>query len=161
MLSEQEFKEKVRLAPLVSIDFIVKDPAGNVLLGMRNNRPAQGYLFVPGGSVRKGEDFYGGALPRIAWKEFGMRLRREDVHPIGLFRHSYADNFSGTEFGTDYFACGFRVIPFVERGCVEQREERPQHREWVWMGEAQLLQDPRVHPNTKAYFQKNPPNKLF
>jgi colanic acid biosynthesis protein WcaH len=36
----------------VSIDLIVRDADGRVLLGLRNNRPARDWWFVPGGIVR-------------------------------------------------------------------------------------------------------------
>lgn len=55
MLAQHEFLEIVRLTPLVSIDLIVLDQAGDVLLGRRVNRPAQGMWFVPGGRIRKDE----------------------------------------------------------------------------------------------------------
>src|SRR5262245_15102798 len=57
MLSRQDFLQVVRDAPLVSIDLIVRNLEGEVLLGLRNNRPAQGWWFVPGGIVRKNERF--------------------------------------------------------------------------------------------------------
>jgi hypothetical protein len=41
------------LAPLVSIDLIIRDNADRVLLGLRNNEPAKGYFFVPGGIILK------------------------------------------------------------------------------------------------------------
>ena len=37
-----EFLEVVIRAPLVSIDLIVRDAAGRVLLGLRRNAPARG-----------------------------------------------------------------------------------------------------------------------
>ena len=54
-LEREDFRTAVRLSPLVSIDLVVRDAAGRVLLGWRNNRPAQHCWFVPGGSIRKQE----------------------------------------------------------------------------------------------------------
>jgi colanic acid biosynthesis protein WcaH len=39
-----------------------------LLLGLRNNRPAQGSWFVPGGAIRKGEP-RAAALQRVAARE--------------------------------------------------------------------------------------------
>jgi colanic acid biosynthesis protein WcaH len=39
-LTGSDFARIVRLAPLVSIDIIVKDPQGYTLLGLRVNEPA-------------------------------------------------------------------------------------------------------------------------
>ena len=49
-LSNDEFIFVVRHVPLVSFDIIIKDPAGNVLVGLRTNEPAKGKYFVPGGN---------------------------------------------------------------------------------------------------------------
>jgi hypothetical protein len=42
MLAEDTFKKIVASTPLVSIDLLVRDTQGNILLGKRVNRPAQG-----------------------------------------------------------------------------------------------------------------------
>ena len=55
LLSLDDFHTVVRLAPLVFIDFIIRNARGEVLLGLRNNEPAQGFYFVPGGIVLKQE----------------------------------------------------------------------------------------------------------
>jgi colanic acid biosynthesis protein WcaH len=49
-LSPDEFAQLVRIAPLVSIDVIVRDGQGSVLLGRRNFEPAKGSYFVPVGA---------------------------------------------------------------------------------------------------------------
>ncbi|HGU2589280.1 TPA: NUDIX domain-containing protein, partial [Escherichia coli] len=52
-LHSQDFATIVRSTPLISIDLIVENEFGEILLGKRINRPAQGYWFVPGGRVLK------------------------------------------------------------------------------------------------------------
>ena len=47
MLELETFKTVVASTPLVSIDLIVRNRQGQVLLGLRTNRPAQGGWFVP------------------------------------------------------------------------------------------------------------------
>src|SRR3954466_13792753 len=54
-LSDAQFADVVRLAPLVSIDLVIRDPDGDVLVGLRTNAPAKGFWFVPGGRIRKNE----------------------------------------------------------------------------------------------------------
>lgn len=51
----QQWAEVVERTPLVSIDLVVTNARQEVLLGWRNNKPAQHCWFVPGGVVRKGE----------------------------------------------------------------------------------------------------------
>jgi hypothetical protein len=60
-LAGNDFARVVRLAPLVSIDILVKDPQGYTLLGLRVNEPAKGKYFVPASFARM--------------KRYGMRLR--------------------------------------------------------------------------------------
>ena len=50
-LASKTFQTIIGATPLVSIDLIVKKAKGEVLLGYRTNRPAQGDWFVPGGWV--------------------------------------------------------------------------------------------------------------
>ena len=54
-LDKKIFQTIVQNTPLVSIDLVIKNAQDQVLLGRRNNRPAQGYWFVPGGRIRKNE----------------------------------------------------------------------------------------------------------
>jgi colanic acid biosynthesis protein WcaH len=58
LLSPDDFRSVVRLAPLVSIDLIIRNVRGEVLLGLRNNEPAKGSYFVPGGIILKQERLY-------------------------------------------------------------------------------------------------------
>ncbi|WP_188925660.1 NUDIX domain-containing protein [Shewanella algicola] len=57
--------------PLVSIDFVVYNQKGEVLLGKRNNRPAQGGWFVPGGRIKK-DELMSAAFKRLAKNELGV-----------------------------------------------------------------------------------------
>lgn len=52
-LDATTFETVVASTPLISIDLLVKNKKGEYLLGLRNNRPAQGYWFVPGGRIQK------------------------------------------------------------------------------------------------------------
>ena len=45
MLELEMFKAVIASTPLVSIDLIVMNSQGEILMGLRNNRPAQGYWF--------------------------------------------------------------------------------------------------------------------
>src|SRR5262245_10728718 len=53
-LSEGKFSYIVRCAPLPSLDLIIRDSDGKVLVGLRTNEPAKNYYFVPGGVTRDG-----------------------------------------------------------------------------------------------------------
>ena len=55
MIERERFIEIVRDTPLVSVDLVLVRGGAEILFGLRNNRPAQGSWFVPGGAIRKGE----------------------------------------------------------------------------------------------------------
>ena len=55
MLPKKQYIEVVKNTPLVSIDLIIEDTEGNILLGYRLNSPAKHTWFVPGGVIRKNE----------------------------------------------------------------------------------------------------------
>ena len=84
MIDKETFLQIVDSTPLVSIDLILENQQGKVLLGMRNNSPAQGYWFVPGGIIRKNERLYD-AFKRISSVELGAELIITDAKLIGAF----------------------------------------------------------------------------
>lgn len=55
LLSLKDFQSLVQNAPLVSMDFMIRDKDGKFLVGKRNNEPAKGYWFFPGGRILKNE----------------------------------------------------------------------------------------------------------
>lgn len=147
LLDFEDFRSAVRLSPLVSIDLIVRDAAGHVLLGWRNNRPAQHCWFVPGGRICKDETL-DAAFRRIAGGELGLESERADARFLGVHEHFYDDNFSGTGFGTHYVVLGH------ELALGEQPVTLPaaQHARWRWFGVDELLASPEVHRHSKWYF---------
>ena len=75
MLPVDTFKTIIASTPLISIDLIIRNKNGDVLLGKRINRPAQGFWFVPGGRVLKDESF-ALAFKRLIKVELDMFARR-------------------------------------------------------------------------------------
>jgi len=149
MLERDELAQVVRLAPLVSIDLIIEDGQGRVLLGMRTNTPARGYWFVPGGRILKNERITQ-AFERVVKNELGLELNYDQAEFVGVFEHIYSTNFALAEdFGTHYVVLAHRVkLP----GAVDISADN-QHSELVWFDKDKILSDEKVHPNTKAYFK--------
>jgi colanic acid biosynthesis protein WcaH len=137
----------VRLAPLVSIDLILRDPEGMVLLGRRTNEPAKGVFFVPGGIVLKNERL-GDAFARILTAETGLTTPFSQARLLGAYDHIYPPAPGGDAYGRHYVVLG-HVVDFARRPGI-----RPdaQHDVMRWMGIAEILRAPDVHANTKAYF---------
>jgi colanic acid biosynthesis protein WcaH len=139
----------VRDSPMASVDLVVRNPAGEVLLGRRTNRPAQGTWFVPGGRVLKGERLTE-AFARIAREELGRSMELEAATPLGVYEHFYDDNFAGVPaLGTHYIALAYAVESALEL----TRLPDAQHTAYRWLSEPALLADPEVHAHTKAYFR--------
>ena len=147
-LSDEAFGMVIGATPLVSIDLIVMNAAGQVLLGQRRNRPAQAYWFVPGGRIRK-EEGLRAALARIAQTELGMAVPAGRL--LGAFDHIYPDNFLGRPgLSTHYVALGYQCA--LPEGFEPVAD--PQHARLRWWDVPALLADEQVHANTKRYFQE-------
>lgn len=146
-LDRATFLEVVRNTPLVSVDLIVRDSRGRVLLGLRNNAPARHSWFTPGGRICKNERIVD-AVGRVALEELGVRLDAGDARPLGVFEHLYPDHVAGDDYGTHYVVLAFELRLEPERISVAD----DQHRELRWFGPRELQSDPRVHSHVKAFF---------
>ena len=147
MRNDTDFLHIVEATPLVSIDLILRNARGEVLLGHRTNRPAQGMWFVPGGRIRKNERV-NAALRRITLREVGVEISEAKL--LGVFDHLYPDNFLGTPgVNTHYVVLGMEA-PWP---AVAQITADDQHDEFRWWKTADILTSTEVHENTKAYFE--------
>ncbi len=148
-LSKDLFATVVANAPLISIDLLVEDANGSILLGLRTNPPAKGCWFAPGGRVRKNEPL-DTAFSRIALEELGLHAERAAFPIAGVYEHFYDINFAGTEnASTHYVVLAYRLP--VDPASL--RLPPDQHSQYQWMAPDQILLHPDVHPYTKAYFE--------
>jgi colanic acid biosynthesis protein WcaH len=148
-LSPADFRTVVRLAPLVSIDLLIRNPRDEVLLGLRANEPAKGFYFVPGGIVLKHEQLRD-AFARILKRETNCDGRIEDARLLGTFEHLYeANSFGDAAFGTHYVVLGYEIA----LDDASALKSDAQHSDLCWWNERDLLASDRVHENTKAYFR--------
>jgi colanic acid biosynthesis protein WcaH len=148
-LSRADLRTIVRLAPLVSIDLMIRNAQNQVLLGLRNNEPAKGFFFVPGGMILKGERLRE-AFERILKDETNCVASFEDAQFLGVYEHFYESNrFGETGYGTHYVVLGCAVRLADVSGLIGDS----QHRELRWWRDDELLASDQVHDNTKAYFR--------
>ncbi len=148
MLEKHKFLEIITNTPLVSIDLIIKNKKNEVLLGYRNNRPAKGFWFVPGGRIRKNETI-DEAFERILAAETGMIFQGEKKL-LGVYDHIYNDNFANVpNINTHYVVIGFEIQ--VNNNVTIVKDE--QHKEYKWIKINEILQSDNVHKNTKNYFR--------
>lgn len=148
-LPDDLFATVVANTPLISIDLIVEDANGGILLGLRTNPPAKGCWFVPGGRVRKNEPL-DAAFSRIARDELGLHAQRAVFPMAGLYEHFYDVNFAGAVgASTHYVVLAYRLS--IGPDSLQLPPE--QHSRYQWMQPDQIILHPDVHPYTKAYFE--------
>jgi len=148
MISDKCFLEIIESTPLISIDLILENQSGMILLGKRMNRPAQGYWFVPGGRVTKNERL-ADAIERISSTELGVKISISEVNLLGAFEHIYDDNYFGEDgVNTHYVVLAYIVKTQNDLEIISDN----QHSEIKWWSKRDLLKSHNVHQNTKTYF---------
>ena len=148
MISDEQFLNVIDATPLVSIDLIIENHKGDILLGKRLNRPAKDYWFVPGGRIRKNEKI-ADAFARIAKVELGLSLSVNDAQLLGAYNHIYDDNYLGKDdINTHYVVLAYK-IKLNETLNIQPDE---QHSELKCWPKGELMSCNEVHANTKAYF---------
>ncbi|OYR55810.1 GDP-mannose mannosyl hydrolase [Halorubrum halodurans] len=103
-IPQNEWESIVRNVPLVSVDLVIEHDGG-VLLGKRENDPAKGEWFVPGGRVFKKESRTD-AVHRVAKNELGESVVIDDC--LGTYEHFYETAAVGGVDSKHYLATGYR-----------------------------------------------------
>jgi colanic acid biosynthesis protein WcaH len=97
-----EFVRAVGALPLVSVDWVLLNPSGQMLLGKRRNAPARHWWFTPGGRVRKNEPL-GSCLQRVAVSELGLQASDvQGARLMGVWDHFYEDSAFSGKVSTHY-----------------------------------------------------------
>ncbi|MDK2683655.1 GDP-mannose mannosyl hydrolase [Vibrio vulnificus] len=148
-LSKQRFSQVIESTPLVSIDLVIEDESGQILLGERLNRPAQGFWFVPGGRILKNEKLED-AFARLTQEELGREFELSQAKLLGPYTHLYDDNVFGNEFTTHYVAIAYKLVVIRSELNLPMNV---QHSRYRWYDKNELLTSDKVHIHTKWYFQ--------
>jgi colanic acid biosynthesis protein WcaH len=156
-LSERDFARLLEWAPLVSIDLLVTDPDGRLLVGERVNEPAKGFLFVPGGKIEKDDKTLSDALSRIAGYELGVGpLEWDGARLHGAFMHRYDTNaLELPGLDTVYVVLAYRLRhPDDVRVELDELPDA-QHSSYFWIDRETLGDVPaEVHANTLVYLDE-------
>ena len=149
-LPDETFKSIIQHTPLISIDLIVRNEQGHVLLGKRVNAPAKGYWFVPGGRVRKNETL-DDAFVRLVREELGIEagITRSDAKFLGVFEHFYDNNVFDDHVNTHYIVLGYE---FVIRNISIDSLKYIQHENFDWFDSISLLKKEFSHKYLNFYF---------
>ena len=86
--NKEDYLFIVQNTPLVSVDVLIVND-GRYLVGKRNNKPAQGYYFVPGARVFKNEPIEE-AVCRVLKSECNIVLDQGvSAKCFGVYEHYY------------------------------------------------------------------------
>ena len=152
------FQTVVASTPLVAIDLVVRNGRGEVFLGLRVNRPAYGFWFVPGGRIRKNESL-DSAFRRITQDELGRPFERATARLLGVYEHFYEDSvFANAGFGPDTHYVVLSYCLELDDSTLQPPAE--QHQQYRWWPQDELRFSSRVHENTRTYFTNPVPRML-
>jgi colanic acid biosynthesis protein WcaH len=146
-LDPELFGVVVENTPLVAIDFIVID-SESMLVGKRINRPAKDMFFVPGGRICKGESFKS-AFSRVSETEIGKSLAPDDCKFLGIFDHFYPNSAVSEDISTHYTVLAHVVD--IRDHDLDLDKMFDQHTEFKMMRMQTVVDNNRVHENTKTY----------
>ncbi|MCD6653283.1 MAG: GDP-mannose mannosyl hydrolase [Sulfurovum sp.] len=135
--------------PLVSIDLIIKNKEGKILLGKRVNDPAKNSWFVPGGRIYKNEKIED-AFKRITHDETGKVFDISAAAFKGVYQHFCENNVFNDHFSTHYVVLGFElaVVEALSLGTA-------QHETYRWFSIDALLKSDEVYAYAKDYFMQH------
>jgi|TARA_B110000908_G_C10245641_1_gene448633 colanic acid biosynthesis protein WcaH len=148
-LEKDIFQTVIASAPLVSIDLIVRNTSGEYLLGYRKNKPAQGFWFVLGGRILKGEAMHL-AFTRLVRDELGIYVELTDAVFNGVYEHFYDDYVFGDEVSTHYVVLAYELIVDIALTNLP----KAQHSDYKWFGAKEFSNAPSVHNHSKWYLSK-------
>ena len=148
-IDDKEYTKLISNLPLISMDFIIKNKYGKILLGYRKNSPAKNFWFVPGGRIKRMESF-DEACKRLTMAELGISYDITKTNFIGIFQHMYDDSSYSKSIGVHYISIGMEV-----NGSNIKIDELPksQHIEYQWFKLEELNKSKSVHSKTKEFFQ--------
>lgn len=148
-LDKNDFVTIIDSTPLVSIDLLIENSKGQYLLGLRNNRPAQGFWFVPGGRIFKNEPM-DDAFIRLCKEELGIDCSITKAEFLGPFEHFYDDCVFNDSVSTHYVVLGYKIVVDIDTTQLPNA----QHHDYRWFTRDELLTHLDVHKHSKWYLDK-------
>lgn len=150
LLSVDEFSKLVAIAPLISIDLVVTNEQGEILLGKRHNKPAQNFWFVPGGRILKNETI-DNAFKRLTFDELGISIPRNEANFLNVHEHFYSDSCFGEGLidpTTHYIVLAYALV-------INQLQltklPNSQHSFFRWWSKQDAIASDEVHTHSKLY----------
>lgn len=153
LLPMGQFQQAVAALPLVSVDWVLTNPAGELLVGQRLNAPARGPWFTPSGRVRKGEAL-SVAQQRVALEELGLPLANSakwltHARLMGAWDYFFSDAAFFANVPTHYVNLPHWVALTEAEVAQLRLPVGEQHGHWQWMPLDQAAE--AVHECVKPY----------
>jgi colanic acid biosynthesis protein WcaH len=90
------------------------------------------------------------AFERIIKDELDLEISYSEAQFFGVYEHLYPTNFAQVDgFGTHYVVLSHKLKLKAGQDIIGD----DQHSRLEWFSVEQILNDEKVHQNTKAYFQ--------
>jgi|TARA_B100000315_G_C14216962_1_gene424681 colanic acid biosynthesis protein WcaH len=97
MIPTEEYREILEKLAIPCVDVFVENDSGEVLMIKRDNEPAKGQWWLPGGRIFKRETIKDAAIRKIR-EEVGLEL--SDVAIVGAYETIFDEGPFGIETGT-------------------------------------------------------------
>ncbi len=154
-LPVSDFAAAVAALPLVSLDWVLTNPDGELLLGQRLNAPARGWWFTPGGRIRKNEAL-AQALQRVAHDELGLAPQlagawADRAQLMGAWDHFYPDSVFSPDASTHYVNLPHWLALSWDEVALLRLPVGEQHAAWQWRPLAEAAGHPLVHAHVRPY----------
>lgn len=143
LLPEAEYTDFIAAMPEACVDVVVQHE-GRVLVGRRENEPAEGEWFWPGSRIYKGEDLEA-AAHRVAEEELGIEVTVEEQ--LGANAHVWDASEQTADVSRHTVVVVYLATP-VDDDPVPALDD--QHSEYRWLGGP----DPTLHEYVNRYFAR-------
>jgi len=124
MLSNADYKKVMETMPVICIDCLVQNEAGEFLLVKRQNEPLKGEFWVPGGRLLRNERLEE-AVHRKMREELGVDV--EIIKNLGFFEEFFDKTAQNAEGG--FHAVSFLYLVRPLGNCITLD---CQSSEWGW-----------------------------
>ena len=147
-LKNEEFNKLIEYGTLISIDLVIVNDKNQILLGLRKNKPAKNFWFVPGGRILKHESKEQ-AFKRICKKELNINLDINDATLIDVYNHLYLNDNSNDipNVDTHYIVLAYYTNIPIDINKLPKK----QHKDYKWLSHDKESTD-KIHKNVYPYF---------
>lgn len=155
MLSPEKYLAVISMTHVVTVDLLIKNRDGKIMLCKHKNAPVKGFYFVPGGTIYKDETVKEGAYRMLLW-EFGINIK---LRSRCVSEHIYDTNFCDARDSKGNII-STRYICFAFDADLDENIFEEQHSDILWLTPEEILTREDVHEYIKLYYTPNAYNRF-